>query len=51
MIFEYLAPLLFELEGKLKTLLHVFSSFSLLYILMNLFKQLVIVVCNLVMED
>ena len=50
MIFEYPVPLLSELEGKLKTLLHFFSSFFLLYLSMNLFTQLVIVVCNPIME-
>ena len=50
MIFEHLAPLLSEIEGKLKTLLNAFSSLYLSYLSMHLFKQLVIVVCNQVME-
>ena len=50
MVIEYQAPLLSELEERLETLLEIlffsfFSTFS-----MNLFKQLIIVLCDSDME-
>ena len=47
---EIKAPLLLELEEKLKSLLEFLFLIFLIIIIMNLFKQLVLVMCNPVME-
>ena len=48
--FVYQVPFIFELKGNMETFMEPFSS-VLITITMNLFNQLVIVVCDLVMED
>ena len=47
---EIQAPLLLELEEKQKSLFEFLFLIFLIIIIMNLFKQFVLVMCNLVME-
>ena len=50
MIIEYQAPFMYELEESLETLLEILFFLFVITFSMNLFKQLVIVLCYPVME-
>ena len=50
MILEYQAPFMSELEERLETLLEILFFLFVITFSMNLFKQLVIVLCYPVME-
>ena len=50
MIIEYQAPFMSELEESLETLLEIIFFLFVITFSMNLFKQLVIVLCYPVME-
>ena len=47
---EIQAPLMLELEKKQNTMFEFLFLIFLVIIIMNLFKQLVIVMCNAMME-